>query len=68
MMTQTRLQPDRDSINKKCSCDAWTENKKKVDNLFISAWIHGLEYDGSKFEWCPWCGKPLEEDTDGKPK
>ena len=66
MGSQSRLRPDRESVTKNCSCDVWRVNIDKVNNLFILAWVHRVNYDGDRFEWCPWCGKQLEirEDTD----
>lgn len=66
MMNQSQLQPDRDSIVKDCSCDSWLVNIDKINNLFMVAWVHGIRYEGAKFEYCPWCGKQLEvrKDTD----
>ncbi len=58
-MSQTQLQPDRESVTKNCDCDTWLKNIDKINSLFVLAWTHGIKYDGDKFEWCPWCGKPL---------
>ena len=29
----------------------------------VMAFVHGAEYDGPKWSYCPWCGRPLETAT-----
>ena len=42
-----------------CVCDGWKENYPKIRNITMSAHIHGVEYDGDTFMYCPWCGEDL---------
>ena len=44
-----------------CTCKGWKENLPKIDNIIVSAHIHGVKYNGKKFVYCPWCGKKLEK-------
>jgi len=43
----------------KCTCKDWEENYPSIEGIFLSAWTHGIFYEGKEFECCPWCGKEL---------
>ena len=47
-----------------CDCTDWKINILKVDSAAVLAWTHGMEYDGKKFIYCPWCGTKLRESED----
>jgi hypothetical protein len=48
-----------DKEAKACTCDAWKENIKHLNAMAFMAWNHRMEYQGARFEYCPWCGKLL---------
>jgi len=48
-----------------CTCEKYKNNIGYLDNTVVSAWIHGQNYLGEVFEYCPWCGKKMiKEDLD----
>jgi hypothetical protein len=49
---------------KYCDCSDWKPNIDLVNGSCNLAFIHGLEFTGKVFEYCPWCGKKLEEIKD----
>ena len=44
-----------------CDCKDWNVSIKEVDRIFSWAFIHGVEYRGEIFKYCPWCGKKREQ-------
>ena len=44
---------------KRCYCEGWLKSMESMDAVFISANIHGVEYKGREFYFCPWCSQPL---------
>lgn len=53
---------------KKCNCDDWKENIPILENAVLMSSIHSWGnpkgYTGKFIEYCPWCGKRLEEEND----
>ena len=45
---------------KDCICADWKANLAKLDASIMYAMIHGMEYNGKKFAYCPWCGRYIE--------
>lgn len=46
---------------KDCTCEDWKKGQPQVDGAWIMSVLHhGPEYEGSKYRYCPWCGKGLE--------
>lgn len=43
----------------RCECSRWQENQPKLDSLLVIAHVHGTQYDGESWEYCPWCGSYL---------
>lgn len=48
---------------KRCNCNYWEEGLKAVNSCIAISNIHGFFYDGKTFEFCPWCGNKLDDDT-----
>lgn len=44
----------------KCECRGWQEGMQIINGIFINAFLHGMEYNGKIFSFCPWCGKKLK--------
>ena len=40
----------------KCSCEKWKESYPKVEAITMYAHVHGMNYEGDEFQFCPWCG------------
>ena len=40
----------------KCSCEGWKESYPKVEAITMYAHVHGMNYEGDEFQFCPWCG------------
>ena len=50
-----------------CDCKDWQESEPQIESAQILSSLHGGEYTGAYFKFCPWCGKILkEEDTDDR--
>lgn len=47
------------TLNVECECGDWKISIPALDDVISSAWVHGVHYTGSKFVYCPWCGKKL---------
>lgn len=44
-----------------CECEDWKENVPKINAGFFMQEIHGFSgYTGKQFNFCPWCGRKLE--------
>jgi hypothetical protein len=43
-----------------CTCERWKKNIGFLDKVFILAYVHGIQYDGVEFDYCPWCGELLK--------
>ena len=51
-------------ISRQCKCVGWLNNIEKVNAPIILQSLrcgNRFKYDGERFEFCPWCGKKLEE-------
>ncbi len=48
----------------KCNCKDWQPNIDKINSAITMDFVHGKEYTGKPFEYCPWCGKKLEKDSE----
>ena len=48
---------------KGCDCDEWDKGVESLNGAISLAWAHGIEYTGSMFKYCPWCGKKREYET-----
>lgn len=46
---------------KDCDCDKWADNILKLSSCMTLAHVHGMGYKGKPFNYCPWCGKNLDE-------
>jgi hypothetical protein len=42
-----------------CNCDKWDKNIKSIDVCCEMSTIHGFDYKGEQFIYCPWCGQKL---------
>ncbi len=47
------------SIAVDCACNDWNENIPLV-NISGFRLTHNMDYTGKRFDFCPWCGKPLK--------
>ena len=45
-----------------CTCQLWADTIKKINASIDIARIHGLDYNGEPFRFCPWCGRDLNKD------
>lgn len=43
-----------------CDCEQWKNGITQIDGFIDFASMHGMEYKGAGFKFCPWCGKKLE--------
>jgi hypothetical protein len=54
---------------KTCNCGNYDSNIKKL-NYFIEQYVNRTNnssgYDGMPMEFCPWCGKKLQEIEDSE--
>jgi len=49
-----------DNVIRLCRCVKWKANIFKIDEVLTLHSIRtGWQYDGQKFEYCPWCGAGL---------
>lgn len=39
-----------------CDCEGWTKGIEQIDAAISMQYIHGFEYTGGAFVYCPWCG------------
>ena len=53
---ESSLAPARGSASPDC-CAEWTRSAKAIEGLCVMAHIHGMEYKGAPFYYCPWCGR-----------
>jgi len=51
-----------------CDCQEWKLSMPQIDGAQTLARIHGMEYTGSTFKVCPWCGMSLQEETKCTPE
>jgi len=47
-----------------CKCNAWKTNSLQITRVFLNSKNHGIEYKGTPFSFCPWCGKELKGKED----
>ena len=48
---------------KYCNCPDWKIGIKQIDSAIQFQYIHGIEYKGPIFNFCPWCGVILEGES-----
>lgn len=48
----------------KCNCDKWKNNIEKLNGPMVLQQIRNPQYKPNIeiFEFCPWCGKKLENE------
>ena len=46
---------------KQCDCADWELSMRQITGAQGLAYVHGINYTGKPFSYCPWCGKELEE-------
>jgi hypothetical protein len=46
---------------KDCDCQDYIKGIAQINWAISLAWSHGINYSAKPFEYCPWCGKKLEE-------
>ena len=44
-----------------CGCKDYEENIKKINAITDASFLLEFRYRGKSFEYCPFCGKKLEE-------
>lgn len=49
---------------KDCTCEGWKTSMPQIESAQILANARGIEYTGLVFNFCPWCGKEGEEESD----
>ena len=42
-----------------CTCEDWKESQPQIQSAQILADVHGQEYYGKPYRFCPWCGLTL---------
>lgn len=42
-----------------CTCREWKQSWPQIHCAQVLASIHGDEYTGTIFKYCPWCGKEM---------
>lgn len=47
--------------NELCKCERWTESMPQIIGAQQIATLHGVEYTGAKFNFCPWCGRHIAQ-------
>ena len=52
----------------KCDCLDWKPNIDKINGYINLGAVHGVEYDGKTFAYCPWCGLRLMADSEVIPE
>lgn len=48
-----------------CDCKDWEESWHQIESAFVMASIHGQQYTGVKFNFCPWCREELDNKSYG---
>lgn len=48
-----------------CDCKDWVMSWHQIESAKVMASIHGQQYSGAKFKFCPWCGKGFTSEEDG---
>lgn len=47
---------------KECKkCPYWKDNIEEINRHLTISFIHGINYKGKSFEFCPYCGHELTE-------
>jgi len=44
-----------------CDCEGWKSSWDRIVGIFTFSALHGFVYRGRIFEFCPWCGMPLQK-------
>ncbi len=52
-------QPILGEIEAGCTCSGWVNNAPLLHTLLLLGKMHGQEYQGTSFRFCPWCGQTL---------
>jgi hypothetical protein len=42
-----------------CNCEGWKKGMSQIVGAQQLAAIHGENYTGAQFSFCPWCGRNL---------
>ena len=48
---------------KECDCPDWRKNISIINGMLVTLSVHGIQYKGKIFNYCPWCGKLLVKVT-----
>jgi len=48
------------NAERKCTCQKWAENIKKITSLQQLALTHGWNVDIEPFNFCPYCGRSVD--------
>lgn len=51
---------DGNTIYKACDCGGWKLSEPQLQGFTMLAHYHGMKYTGTRFRFCPWCGKELD--------
>lgn len=49
-----------------CACKRWERSFERIKAAQIIAHLHGYQYNGDTFIYCPWCGEALKDKVDAK--
>lgn len=49
---------------KDCDCQDYLKGIAQINQAIVFSWTHDFLYDARPFEYCPWCGKKLEEEKE----
>jgi len=52
---------------KMCNCFKWDKSIIHIEGAITLAHVHGIEYQGYPFKYCPWCGKELIDTNSNSP-
>ena len=44
-----------------CDCEDWATTGRQIVRLQLSYLMHGYEFSGPRFRYCPWCGSALPD-------
>jgi len=45
---------------KYCHCEGWQKSQHQIHSAQLFAGVHGQQYTGDQFKFCPWCGSTLK--------
>lgn len=52
--------PEMQNKTDRCSCEKYKHSMPQIDGAQGLAYVHGVVYTGSVFEYCPFCGDKLK--------